>query len=1079
MAKTRKQGFVKQFSASNMFISGNDVHVNSRFVNKLLADNSRVDKELTVVPMAENRLFRKFGGNTNTEGPADWTNFAVVSGDEKDVEPMILETIMFEGFIHEGKRFKPVMRSASGMRLAKALFTSVEELWESLDDVTFTHLPKALEKNGKISMSKLRTREGLALTSTLEVEMDFTHGVLDDASRTVEIDSRQLIDGIMQDVTVEVSIMHTDGMGFISYAKAVEIAEELELNYVPTAFQVRFAGAKGLLVTYKWDRTAKPEWDKDVLFLDSMWKYDYDQKRYNREKGNGPKLEIASWVKPAKSEFVNLTYQFVQALKISGEDLLSITKESLEKIETGVLVDVNKAKLFLGMLDVSGDDSYDNKLVSTLTRTLDADENMLKDIYIQRKLRGMLERFITDMRKGKVPVAGFYRYIIADPTVIFGNEAGVLNAGEFYHNGEVKTYAGFRSPLIHESEVVKLNMVSVPAFESKEMTEYHPKFGKFTYLKDLIVFNSYDDSLPRMGGADVDGDKIMITADSRIVNGVVGGKVIYAEGKDGINVPYSKKAVYDFDMQTMVKSRIGLITDYATAWTDIRQTTKKDAYDMNTQILRVKQGEEIDSVKTGFVPEISEDLAIKIMPHWLEKNRDKKTGKLKPAKKQVKEYHSTTPMGQLYDFIVGCPSCKKIEGAPKCKHTEPMMGYWTKFQELNPMDFEKRSLEILQQIDKQEAVTITKYVERLEHAYRVELGIIMDYKNEHNLDDDDDKFRAMTQEIFTRYQRLISDINADPRTVAGVAYRTVYGRNDAKGRGLSFPWITCTDGLMLLLADIGKAENSRFRLIPVYGKGKAVGTFTFFRGEVKDTDGTIIMEADVEGGDHEVIEVDGRFFVKAIRTDAPQIEEKTHEGNRQVHFNIRGFKFHKQTASSAHKLMVENDGLVDLVKDGQYIGVYVNGAQIGVVGGDDDFTAVTLIGQRVRVINLNNISLTFKSQKDDKMYPVGQFDLIAELTGEEVELVDEETSGELVDLKENFDSRFASYGFESVSVNVVDNIGEIGTVKVGINGKVYAYTVNRDLDDNIWFSQRIKSDEIRSTLAEYVWKTILAQREVA
>lgn len=1073
MAKKRTQGFVKQFKVENMYFVNGVVTAKSIMMNKLLADNTTIEKELTVVPMAENRLFRKFGGNTNTEGPADWTNFAVISADEAVVDPMMLMSVMDEGFMHNGKMYRPIMRSASGMRLAKALCTSVPELWESLDEVTYTNLAKALEKNGKVEMSKIRTREGLALTSTTEVDVDFTHGVIDDFSRTIQIEGRQYIDGVMQDVQVEVSLTPTDGMGFIDFETAKEVARELGLNYVPTAFQVRFAGAKGLLVVWNWDKTAKPEWNHNVLFLDSMWKYDYDKKRFNGK--NAPKLEIASWVKPAKSEYANLNYQFIQALGVTGDDLTSLAQESLEKIETGVLVDVNKAKAFLGMIDASGDDSYDNELVSTLTRTLDADEGMLKDIYVQRKLRFMLERYILDMAKGKVPVQGAYRYIIADPSVIFGNPEGALKAGEYYHNNDTKLYAGFRSPLIHSSEAVTLQMVENNEWAS--MTEKADGFRPFTYLKDLIVFNSYDDTLPRMGGADVDGDKIMITADARIVRSVIGGGIIYAEGKSGLTVEYSRKEVVKFDIATMKKSRIGIITDYATAWTDIKQVTGQDKYDVNVQILRVIQGDEIDSVKTGYTPEIPETLMLKLMPHWLEKNIDKKTGKAKPEDKRVKEYHSASPMGQLFDFIKGCPSCRGIEGAPKCKHQEPVMGYWTKFTDMNNIDSEKRSLEIIRAINKEEALAIRPYMERLEHAYRVELGMLMEYKNEHNLADDDDTFRSMTMEIFSRYQRLVQDVPADPRTVAGVAYHIAYERTDAKGRGLSFPWIACTDGLILLLADIGKAEGTRSRLVPVVGKHKQAGTFTFFRGEVKDTDGTILMEANVEGGNHEVIELNGRFYVRAPQTSTPVVEVKETAERRAVQFNMTGFKYNGQTAQSAHDAMKATNGIVDLLPSGQYIGVFADGVQVGSIAGEDDFTAVMLLGKRVQITNLDNVPLTFVSQRTGKPAPVSRFTIIAELTGEEVELVEEEAPvhGEAVDLKSDYDSKFKSYGFDNVEVNIVDGLGEIGTMKVTIKGKDYVYHVNRDLDDNIFFNERIKSDEIRQTLAQYVYRVLKTQ----
>jgi hypothetical protein len=1038
MARKRKQGLVKQFYAGKMTIVDGKVQVSAEKVLKVLSDGSKIEKELTVVPMAENRLFRKFGGNTviGEGGHMDWTNFAVVSAGDKGVQPLIPEFIFDDGFYHEGKLYKAIMRSASGMRLAKAVFTSVPELWESLDEVTY-----GAQFGDVVEMSKRRTREGLALTSTLEIaDMKFSFNIIDDFDRTVEIDSRQFIDGRMQDVKVEVALTPTDGQGYITYEKAVEIARDLGLSYVPSAFQVRFAGAKGLLIVYKWNRKAKKEWDADVLFHDSMWKYDFDTARFNEENGNAPRLEIAAYTKPLKSQYVGMSYQFVQALDITPEDLISLAKEALDGVENGIMVDASKAMAFLGMIDGIGEGGYDEVLISRLTKTLDANPDMIKDFYVQRKLRGMVEKFVLDMRKGRVPVQGGYRYIIADPTVVFGNSKGMLKAGEAYYNGRVATIAGFRSPLIHSSEVVKLNLVSVKKWE--KMTEYSEEFGKFTYLNELIVLNTYDDSLPRMGGADVDGDKIMMSEDVRLINSVKGGKVVFDQGgAPAKKVPNTREEVIKFDLSTMKKSRIGIMTDYATVWTDYMIHKKNPKADENVQVLRILQGQEIDSVKTGYVPPLPDSLKTTFAPHWMEKNLGK------PEDKHILEYKSTSPLGQLYDFI---------------------MEFWAEFSQVNPEDCEKRNLAILRGIDKAEASAIYKYVARLEESYRQELKALMEYAEENGLDDDSDQLNAIREEIFDRYTRLIQDIDADPRTVAGVAYQVAYHREGTGSkRSVSFPWITAFDGLITVLSQIA---DERFKLVPVRGRELTAGTMKFSGKESKDADGKVVARAQVPNGTFEVVEIEGRFFAKVKRTAKPVTEKKTASAEKLVHFQIRGFKYHEtKTARKAFESIKKNGGIVELVQKGEYITVNVNNTQIGVVGGDDDFTMITVMNKKLQIASHGD--LTFVSKKDGKTYDLGGVNVTARVL-EQLEAPE----AIVTDLKGDFDEKFQAWGFAATPVVSFDIEANVGTVKCEFKGKEVVLNVSLDPMENLYFSKRVQNPEIQEAITRLVAKTITALR---
>lgn len=1059
MAKKRQQGAVLVLEGRAMAMKNGKVTA-----QPIMRTINGVEKNLSLVSMGENRVFRAFNnpdkvivdgvtGNVR----ADWTDFAVVDlSNQKGLQPLLPEFLLDEGFWIGDKQYKCVLRSASGMRQVKYVFTAHQELWESVDSITY-----GAKFGDIVEMSKVRTREGLALTTSMAVKSEFTHSVIDDFSRTINVEASQYLSGAMQNFEGEIEITPTDGMGFVTYDLAKVWAKQLGLSYVPTAFQVRFAGAKGLLIVWKWDRTVKGH-DHDVLFLDSMWKFNFDTKKYS------PDMEIAQWSKPLKSEYFNLCYQYIQALDINPEDLIAIADESLSMVENGIMKDASKAMKFLGMVDNIGDGEYEEGLTSKLTQALDANPAVISDFYVQKKLRGLVEKFVMDMRKGRVPVKGAYRYVCADPTVIFGNENGVLQAGENYYNGYVGTMAGFRSPLIDSSEVTALDFVSVPEWEN--MKEHDAEFGEFTYLEGLIVLNTYDDTDPRMGGMDKDGDKIAVTDDVRIVNSVKGGRLVYdAESYDTVKVPNTKEEKYKFDLATMKSSRIGIMTDYATIWTDFMIHKKKPQVKENIEILRILQGQEIDSVKTGYTPEMPEALEVKFAPHWMEKNAGK------DPEKYILEYKTTSPLGKLYDHI-GCPFCSNVSGAKPCSHVDhgapkeiqekqkkANQGWWFNFNNMNPDQFEKHNLTFLRNIDKEEATQIFDYVRNLKRHYGQEMMAITQLEEKSpKTDEYYNMYQGMRSEVFERYTEAMRAINADPRTVSAVAYQISYVTDsNRQGSGISFPWITAFDGLKLILAD---SSDSRYKLMPVFGKEVKAGTFTFYKGEVV-VDGEAIMEANVEGGDHEVIELDGKFFVKAPQRATVIVEQAPKQA--MVAFSIKGFKHHGFTATTAMELLKENNGMAYLVDQGKYIGVLVNDTQIGVVGAEDDYTIATVMNKEIRINTEKHTPLTFVSQRDNKVYSSGQVGVTAVVT-DELEMIESEIESEEVDLKDDFDAKFKSFGFAGTPVVQFDLESNTGKLVCDFGGNEVIIPVEVDAMEDIYFKKAIKNQEIAQAMVRLV-----------
>jgi hypothetical protein len=277
-----------------------------------------------------------------------------------------------------------------------------------------------------VIMAKMEARHGLALSSTIDVGCDFTYQVIPDLCVKSRLRVRTLVDETLVESDKDLKLNNADGMGTIEVLPALKIAYRLGIvskkeytyfmeecakcnahplelvradaklmkifNKIPSAFQVRLAGAKGMLVIYPHSNHGVSD---DICFTQSMWKYDPDTTRYPEIP-----LEIADWCKPAK-EKVFFNYQFLAALDIKPEDLIALANESLSHINNRILVDAGCALQFLGLYDSIGseDGNGDVKLLSRLMYTLNADPDMIKEIKVQTDLR-------RDPRVGRPAVAG-------------------------------------------------------------------------------------------------------------------------------------------------------------------------------------------------------------------------------------------------------------------------------------------------------------------------------------------------------------------------------------------------------------------------------------------------------------------------------------------------------------------------------------------------------------------------------------------------------------------------------------------------------------------------------------------------
>lgn len=1003
----------------------------------------------------------------------------------------MVEAVFTQGFWFQRKHYRYVMSSPAQDRTSKAVFTCLDPD-QVRRDCTYNAI-EFQDVTTPIVLAKREARYGIGMSSTKEVIGDFEYAIITDAYCDMMIDGKFMNSSKrMQAFNDTRKTNLTDGQGYctIKYAAFMAVSLQIisEMDYkcieaayfngmslndmraheqltkivarIPMVWQIRYAGAKGILVVWEfrnqkvtqivgiYDEKLRTEQEVeadayDVLFTEGMWKYTPDPNYHLK-----PTMEVASWLKKAKGPGY-LNYQFIQGLDISAETLISIAKDALSYLENGVLKDYDKAMKFLGIINYQGEDDAltededgetDFEKISTRSKVAEAlmrNPAALHDRYIQKNLRYLCKTFIEDMRKGRIPLENSaFRFIVRDPFVTFGG-VPKLGKGQAYYNGHSNQWAAFRSPAIHRSEYIVMNMTN--------MSEYE-------HLADCIILNAHDDWAARAGGADFDGDKMYVTDDARIVSAVPGGKVIYAEGNEGKSGKKAPKFVPNWTniirhkISTLEGSKIGILTNIGTTVMDRINSLLIDAIEgnENVEIIRVLQGMEIDSAKTGDRVQIQEypqfDALRKMQPHWME-----------PEGKRTQVYKSTAPLGKLYDFIMGENFNHKTMKAPTA-------GYLAEFLKVNAQQGGDFRLDLPAVLDLEEVQRIKPLVKRLEELYCEEISAMMalerrmmeELKHKNNMTEEDveKEINSERQRIYDKYAQMCATINADPRSIAGAAYLVAYGKQT---QSVSFPWIACTHGMMMLMSDLGK--DISYKLVPIRTDLDLsdVENLTFAVGCAIDLDELKAMDirANVADGTYPIVMIEDRWFVKVPFVLKPT-STQYQVGNR-VAFQIKGAE-HQGLANDAEalKLIIQANGEGELrkcVQNGMSrLLLHVGGRPVAATQFSakefDDFEVAQFHGMCVK-IDIDHIN---NQLRNPRLKLQGLFTMDARITACLVE------SRQAVS---DYVIRSAWYwqmeriakeelGFTDVRVQIADELGagkQIGRIAVQHGGNYYTFNV--------------------------------------
>ena len=488
----------------------------------------------------------------------------------------------------------------------------------------------------EITPAKFSAYFSLASTATLPVSTPYFCVVPDYEIKRIErVDYIQEVDNdddIIEERDEEISFNLWDGQGLISPKFAAQWAEEMELDYIPSAFIIRSNFIKGMLCTIDFHKYAEEVaenhyvtdvWgnkynirDADIILTESQFKlwnaYESIDDYIRKCKNNNLNWGVSRVTPKYENTHTFLNYQFIQVLNLSDDQIKELCQPTLDYFENISKNNIEYTLLYL--MGEMANQSYNENIFShihdNVTKSLILNNKLLEDPYIRNYLIHSLNKKIKDSYIGNLIVEGQYTIIVADPIAfleyIFNLPIkGLLNRDEHYSrywlNKKEIRIAALRAPLTWTSEVNILNLK-----QNKETNEW------YKYLNNCVIYNIFGNDNLIQGGSDQDGDIICLTNNKQVIDGAQGGLPIHYATKKAPKQKIIEEDLYKSDTNGF-NSKVGFITNTATSAFALLPELEVNSSEYIETINRLKrfrkeQGATIDATK---------GLVIKPFPtHW-------------------------------------------------------------------------------------------------------------------------------------------------------------------------------------------------------------------------------------------------------------------------------------------------------------------------------------------------------------------------------------------------------------------------------------------------------------------------------
>ncbi|CAH1261858.1 Hypp2472 [Branchiostoma lanceolatum] len=382
----------------------------------------------------------------------------------------------------------------------------------------------------------------------------------------------------------------SDGIGKISVPLAEKVAEALGVTPVPSAFQIRYGGCKGVLAQ---DPTLG---DTDLIHIrDSMKKFESEHKT----------LEVTSVTTPGSLSLNRQAITLLSGLGVPDEEFFKLQERVLNQLAEMLLLDGAAVKALSGTRVGINFQALHKSGISLTTEPFF--RSMLLAVYrnqmgeLLRRTRIQLPAGEGRIMMGTMDETGKLQY--GEVFIQYSRETDKAQAEKVVRQGQVTVT---KNPCFHPGDMRRFAAVDVP--------ELH-------HMVDCIVFPSRG---PRphpdeMSGSDLDGDMYFVTWREGLIlpQENIPAMDFTAQPKKVLRLPVQVSDMIEFFAEYIRNDQLGLIANAHLVHAD-KET--KGIFSQKCMELARLHSDAVDFPKTGQCPELKRDLRPDKYPDFMMKS---------------------------------------------------------------------------------------------------------------------------------------------------------------------------------------------------------------------------------------------------------------------------------------------------------------------------------------------------------------------------------------------------------------------------------------------------------------------------
>ncbi|KAF7722345.1 hypothetical protein EC973_003435 [Apophysomyces ossiformis] len=428
----------------------------------------------------------------------------------------------------------------------------------------------------------------------------------------------------------------SDGVGKISLELAREVALKMELKTVPSAFQFRLGGAKGVLAI------AKDLNGRKVQLRPSQIKF----------RSNHHMLEVIRYSTLIPAYLNRQAITLLSALGVKDEIFMKLMEDMISGLNR-MLENPNEAvRVLLSNLDEFG-------TTRMMARIIGAGFLEKKDPHILNLLNVFRVSVLKDLKKKakiNVPKGAFLLGVMDETRSLKEGEVFCQISQASETAGKMTVIEGecvvFRNPCFHPGDVRVVKAVDCP---------------KLRHLSDVLVFSAegYRDVPSMCSGGDLDGDDYTIFWDKNLMPKIknyppMDYKAEEPQQVDDVQIGHILK----FFVNYINNDNLGQIANAHLATAD---RSAKGAFDGACLRLAQLHSLAVDFPKSGKRAVLDEDLRVRIFPDFMQKKdkemyvSNKVLGRIYRAvhKDEYKDYRDQLQDDAIYDARLRVPNMER------------------------------------------------------------------------------------------------------------------------------------------------------------------------------------------------------------------------------------------------------------------------------------------------------------------------------------------------------------------------------------------------------------------------------------